>query len=560
MAEVWYYDLDTQIQASALSLQVFGFGYLSDIPSSGDGQELLDNCNVPNYLSFDGKGIKLKGNNQKFYSSGDYVGYISDGVSNSQGRIGNSWLRFSRNSTDSYLNFKKGITFVFYGNCCKSFYAMYRDSETQSIFEEKVEVGREIFTYKPKVPFEMLEIYFEETVYPYQFLKISEIKIGEIKVFNKFQSLSLLEEINVISDDLPINSLEFTVVLNDNEVLNGGCPVAVHSNGKYYGTFYTEDPERISKNIYSVTAFNSIKILDNTKYLDWDSDLNLDKFSSQIKRDTGITVKTDKPEGLNYRTFGHIPIDSYRYALCLHAFACRFMVDGSRSNNILLRPIPTEITSVITTADKRIIGESTFVKSKPITQVKMQYANGMSTTQSGISVDCEPNVSTVVYTETPISYINEEQDEWVQSPPDFYVEAYSGNWIRIVCYSAQSHYVECEKITYTYKNETINNPSASDNSSNEMDLSKLNLRGGSYLDGGGTVTQLPDFKKQDTLKYMQSKGTAKAKIRLQNEKVGDLIQIETAYDGIITGIIKSMAISFGYEDIADIEVLEWQNG
>lgn len=558
MAEVWYYDNDTQIQASALSLQVFGFGYLSDIPSSADGQELLDNYNTPNYLSFDGKGIKLKENNQKFYSSGDYVGYISDGVSNAQGQISNSWLRFSRNSTDSYLDFDKGITFVFYGNCCKSFYAMYRDSETQIIFEESVDVGREIFTYKPKVPFAMLEIYFEATVDPYQFLKISEIKIGEIKVFNKFQSLSLLEEINVISDDLPINSLEFTVVLNDNEVLNGGNPVTVHSNGKYYGTFYTEDPERISKNIYSVAAFNSINILDKTRYLDWDSDLNLSKFSSQIKRDTGITVKTDKPDGLNYKTFGHIPIDSYRYALCLYAFACRFMVDGSRSNNILLRPIPTEITSVIRTADKRIIGESRFTKATPITQAKMQFADLYTSSDNSITVACEPNISTLIYTDTPISYVKDVQSDNAQSLK-FEVQDYSGNWIRLISYTDSSIKIEFVDFVHTYKNITVNNPFSSNNS-NEMDLSKLNLRGVNYPESGGTAIQLPNYKKQEVLKYMQSKGTAKAKIRLQNEKVGDLIRIETAYDGIITGIITSMAISFGYEDIADIEVLEWQNG
>ncbi len=552
MTEVWYYDLDTQTR-NAVSLSLRGFGSLSDVPSSGDGQKLLDNCNIPNYLSFDGKGIKLKENSQKFYSSGDYVGYISDSVSNAQGKISNSWLIFSRNSIDRYLDFEKGITFVFYGNCCKSFYAMYRDIETQSIFEEKVEVGCELFTYKPKIGCAALEIYFEETAYPYQFLKIAEIKIGEIKVFNKFQSLSLLEEINVISDDLPINSFEFTVALNENEELNGGCPVTVHSNGKYYGTFYTEDPERISKNLYSVTAMNSVKALDNTKYLDWDTDLNLKKFSSQIQRDTGITVKTDKPDDLDYGAFGHIPIDSYRYALCLYAFACRLMVDGSRSGNILLKPISTEITSVITTADKRIIGECTFTKAKPITQAKMQFADGYTSADNSITVTCEPNISTLIYTDTPIDYVKDTQSL------KFKIEDYSGNWIRLISYTDSSIKIEYVDFVCTYKNVAVNNPLSSNNS-NEKDLSKFNLRGISYPSGGGTVTQLPNFKKQDVLKYMQSKGTAKAKIRLQNERVGDLIQIETAYDGIITGIITSMAISFGYEDIADIEVLEWQNG
>ena len=73
------------------------------------------------------------------------------------------------------------------------------------------------------------------------------------------------------------------------------------------------------------------------------------------------------------------------------------------------------------------------------------------------------------------------------------------------------------------------------------------------------ATQLLDYKKKHIQKYMQSGGTVTAKIRLRGERVGDLIQIETAYDGIKTGIINCMNIFFGYEDIADIEVLEWNS-
>ena len=79
-------------------------------------------------------------------------------------------------------------------------------------------------------------------------------------------------------------------------------------------------------------------------------------------------------------------------------------------------------------------------------------------------------------------------------------------------------------------------------------------------DENGAVTQFPEHKANDIKKYMQSGGVIKAKIVLENEKVGDLIQIETAFDGIKTGIITSMAISFGYRDVAEIEVLEWPVG
>ena len=58
-------------------------------------------------------------------------------------------------------------------------------------------------------------------------------------------------------------------------------------------------------------------------------------------------------------------------------------------------------------------------------------------------------------------------------------------------------------------------------------------------------------------RYIESNGKVTAKIRLRDEKLGDVVQIETAWDGIITGIITKMNIVFGYEDIAEIEVLEW---
>ena len=65
----------------------------------------------------------------------------------------------------------------------------------------------------------------------------------------------------------------------------------------------------------------------------------------------------------------------------------------------------------------------------------------------------------------------------------------------------------------------------------------------------------------NALKYLNSRGTVKAKIVMRNnEKVGDATTIQTLYDGEITGIITKMDIYSGYNNIADIEVLEWEIG
>lgn len=61
----------------------------------------------------------------------------------------------------------------------------------------------------------------------------------------------------------------------------------------------------------------------------------------------------------------------------------------------------------------------------------------------------------------------------------------------------------------------------------------------------------------DIKTYCKSIGIVSGKIVLQGEKTGDLIQIDTAFDGTITGIITSLIIHPGYTNIADVEVLAW---
>lgn len=546
---VRYYDIDKE-NTDALSLTVYGnFSSLSGIPGDTlSAQFLLDNYDTPNYLSFDGAGIDLKDKNKKFYSSGDYVGCISASVSDSSRQLGNCGLKFDRTSTDGYPDFKKGITFVFYGNCCAKMYAMYRNENTEVFLEEEITVGKEVFNFIPKPGFASLELYFTETVLPYQSIKLSDVKIGKVAVLDKLQNIELLEEINVLSDDLPMNSLNFTAATKDGEEIKSGNPVTVHSNRKYYGTFYIDEIERIAKNIYSVKALNSIKILDKVKYLDWHMDAEFSSFANTIKSITGVTVSAND---CNCRVFGHIPIESCRYALCMYAFACRLMIDSGRSNQILLKPIPAAVTSVITAADRRIIGDSSYTRNKAVKQSKIQYAVSYTTAEETLSVKCTPEVKTVIYTEKPVFWIDESATD------DYFVSAYLDNWIEVTSHTDEAISIPVWVINYTYQNETVSNILADENE--EKDFSKLNLRGVKITSDGVNV-QLPPYKKQDILKYMQSMGTVKAKIRLRNERVGDLVQIETAYDGIITGIITSMNISFGYEDLADIEVLEWQNG
>ena len=62
-------------------------------------------------------------------------------------------------------------------------------------------------------------------------------------------------------------------------------------------------------------------------------------------------------------------------------------------------------------------------------------------------------------------------------------------------------------------------------------------------------------------KWQKSEGIVKARIIIRNgERVGDAVSIQTAYDGVQEGIITKMTILPGYNNIADIEVTQWEVG
>ena len=63
---------------------------------------------------------------------------------------------------------------------------------------------------------------------------------------------------------------------------------------------------------------------------------------------------------------------------------------------------------------------------------------------------------------------------------------------------------------------------------------------------------------EDVGVFIKSRGTVSAKIVLNGEKVGDIVKIQTAWDGDVVGIITSMTTKLGGTNVADVEIFEWK--
>lgn len=516
------------------------------------------NC-FPTYLSFDGNGIDLEMSGKQFYSAEDYSGYISADVSTENGNIENCYISMPCD-TDTL---KQGVVIRFYGECCEKLKIKCKRSFNggEYYYESTSDVSGEIFTWLP--PAEAIdeyitdvEFHFTTTVLPYQFIKIAFAKFGTLLVFEDLKSADLTEEISVLSDDFPINSFNFSIYNEDENLtvtLQKYAPLFVFSEDKYYGTYYIDDVERSSENTYDGTAYSCGNFAEEQEYTEWwannnsDYTMSAESFFEDFKKDI---APISSPNELCGKIIGHIPIESYRQSLCKVAFAMCCMIDDSRSDGIVLRSIPTEITSIILTDDERIIGESALKRNKDFPNADMQFSEIFKTEDKTIEIDIsgtQKNKEITYYFEKPVVQIG--NGKYTHSP----ITKARGNYVSFYSSEDTAEFHTTE-ISYSYNEWKVINENNGTNidAKNTTDFKNLNLQ---II--GDNNTSFNAKKALAVKKYIQSIGTVSAKIRLRGERVGDLIQIETAYDGIVTGIITSMGIAFGYEDIATLEVLAW---
>jgi len=533
----------------AYRLQERGVGMVQ-IDYGIHSDEILENL----YYSYDGQTEadfsekSLLKNAKPPQNDDEFVGYTSPDTSDENCSFGDYGPCITLSCSTS-INLSGGIIIGFYGDCCREIEIQYvYNAETVDI--ETVKVDSPFFHYKP-IYGEMhtVKILFQKTAEPNQAIKVHYLNVHNVTVIDRFKSINLFEEINILSDDLPMDELEFTAVIPKGLTFRDNDKMNVYSNGKYYGTFFLDSAPHVAENIYTVNAYNCIKRLEETEYQNFDylqasighflyGDEHTD--IPQICELSGVDIKSEYDLS-QIDVFGHIPISTCRYALCALAFAGRFMVDAGRNDSVVLKRIPEEVSSIITTADRRIIGDAVFTRSTPIETAILYYPNTSMTAEKVIK-------STAVS-----GNYGEYEHEIVFNNPTA-VEEIAGNHVinyqslNILGFSSEDSGANITVSEHTIYKKTMVVTNLAAEKPTQLKFDRINM-----VEFADRYTR-PDLKCEDILKYIKSPGTVNAKIRLRGERKGDLISIETAYDGIKTGIITKMDISFGYEDVADIEV------
>lgn len=419
---------------------------------------------------------------------------------------------------------------------------------------------------------------------------------GELVAFDKLLSSSLIEEMNILSDDLPINEFDFSVVCT--QELKPGNKLSVYSDGEYFGTFWADSVDKVSQsysgneNVYAIECINNIGMLDRCTFENCTfTFLNgpcSGEYSliNEIKDKAGISVDIEREDAnANYGILGLVPIQTLRFYLCAFAWSICKWVCTARRDDVYLRKISTKATKKI--SDDYIIGNATFKKNTPISYALWSHPmedvdfRGTSTASSTTL----PASSTIrkVYYDNPPSWID------INSPKFSFAE-WTGNYFR---YKAASQVSNIPIYTYPNKKKVEEILGLSSSWSNEIDFNRFNcvgmknydvvsasqlnllssesphdfymglLKKGTpiseqkYIDSENLIISQ---KRADIQKFIKSSGIVTANVILKDSlkdlQVGEMVRISTAFDGEITGIVTKMDISFGYYNTAKIEIRE----
>lgn len=187
-----------------------------------------------------------------------------------------------------------------------------------------------------------------------RFLKIFNITDGISRQFynEELENVEIIEEITNNNKALNINQAEL-VVLPQNKtgvLFQRTLPFSIYRNDVLYGRFFIDSStSNFEKTLYKLKVSDYINILDGQSYLGGIySNVTMANLVADILSDIPYTIDSSIQ---NYTISGYLPILTKREALRQIAFCTNAYIDTSRSDEIVIAPLPTTAIETLTKAE-----------------------------------------------------------------------------------------------------------------------------------------------------------------------------------------------------------------
>ena len=240
-------------------------------------------------------------------------------------------------------------------------------------------------------------ITFYSTNNPYRYLKLYRILYGAEKVFegDNLISANILEEIDLLSSEISINTLDFTVyseedefniinpqgfyrLLQERQKLEVTETLIKTNEEKEFGTFYLDTWKSEKDKLMTIGAIDLIGVIDKTDFMGGIyKDITFEDLIQQIMSSSKVKEREYEIEEAlkNIELTGYIPICTHREALQQAVFAVGAVADCSRSEKIKIYSIKENVNQSVIERTNILQGTKVIEQNEIVTAVEILSHN-----------------------------------------------------------------------------------------------------------------------------------------------------------------------------------------
>ena len=229
------------------------------------------------------------------------------------------------------------------------------------------------FCNNPIDAYNKIVITFYSINMPYNRLKLRVIDYGYGTFFygNELRNVKLIQEIDPISTEISINTVDFTLDSKSDIIYSFQTkqPLNVYFNGELKATSFVKTAKRKAKRLWDITSEDYIGLMDSITFFGGIYDnKNATELLQEIFSVAKIPYYIDETFS-NITISGHIPYSTCREALMQVAFAIQAVVDTSNSEVVKIYALEDDIKQTIPL--NRIMQGQNFVDDDTVTSVEI---------------------------------------------------------------------------------------------------------------------------------------------------------------------------------------------
>jgi len=366
---------------------------------------------------------------------------------------------------------------------------------------------------------------------------LTRIDYGLYREFlsDEVRQISCLQEINAISENISINTMNFTVRTKSSVPfdLQKKQKLALYFNSGLIGNFYLKNGAKKSKTDYYMDSHDALGILDGNEY-------HGGIYTGQLV--PAVIANIFQDEDFNYllsdafdnvKLYGYIPYTTKRNALVQIAFAIGAVVDTSNYDGVVIYPKQEVKTGEF--ASNEVFGGLTLEHSDVVTGVRLtvhdyQKSDETAEIYKGVLDGTAEAIFSEAYHSLSIT------GGTITASGDNYAFITGTGGEVILTGKKYNHFTS----TVIKENPNI---VFNKNIKEVQDATLVNKR---------NATSVLDR----VYEYYQHAENVVGNVLLGNKVIGQVVDIDTDYDGVKTGTIESVSYSFAGSIKAEVTIHE----